>query len=87
MSAFYTFLLSLYNCLLKLISLILLGEVRTFFGEVLKISGEASQAHLPAPLPKIRPWFCRCLYPSMIVDAACFKILISLATAVRLIRH
>ena len=33
MSAFYTFLPSLYNCLLKSISLImLLGEVRTFLG-------------------------------------------------------
>ena len=29
MSAFYTFLSSLYNCLLKFISLILLGEVYT----------------------------------------------------------
>ena len=39
--AFYTFLLSLYNCLLKFISLtILLGEVRMFLGEVLKILGE-----------------------------------------------
>ena len=38
MSAFYTFLLSLYNCLLKFISLIiLLGEVQKFLGEVLKI--------------------------------------------------
>ena len=49
MSEFYTFLSSLYNCLLKFISLIiLLGEVRKFLGEVLKIC---------APPPKIRPWF------------------------------
>ena len=41
MSAFYTFLSSLYNCLLKFISLkILLGEVQNFLREVLKISGE-----------------------------------------------
>ena len=38
----------------------LLGEVRKFIGEVLKISGEAQSqprggAHLPAPPPKIRP--------------------------------
>ena len=53
MSAFYAFLSSLYNCLLKFISLIiLLGEVRRFLGEVLKISGELQSsprggAHLP----------------------------------------
>ena len=41
MSAFYTFLSSLYNYILKFISLIILsGEVRQFLGEVLKISGE-----------------------------------------------
>ena len=41
MSAFYTFLSGLYNCLLKFISLkILLGEVQNFLREVLKISGE-----------------------------------------------
>ena len=62
MFAFYTFLSSLYNCLLKLISLIiLLGEVRKVLGEVLKISEEVQShprggAHLPAPPPKIRPW-------------------------------
>ena len=61
MSAFYTFLSSLYNCLLELISLIiLLGEVRTFLGKVLKISGEV-QSHprggLPTPPPKIRPCY------------------------------
>ena len=41
MSAFYTFLSSLYSCLLKFILLtILLGEVRKFLGEALKISGD-----------------------------------------------
>ena len=41
MFAFYTFLSSLYNWLLKSILLIiLLGEVQKFLGEVLKISGE-----------------------------------------------
>ena len=59
MFAFYTFLLSLYNCLLKFILLvILLGEVRKFLGEMMKISGEV-QNHS-------RPW---CLYFAMqIVD-------------------
>ena len=38
MSVFYTFLSSLYDCLLRLISLIiLLGEVQKFLGEVLKV--------------------------------------------------
>ena len=52
--AFYTFLSSLYNCLLKFILLIiLLGEMRKFIGEVLKISGEVQShlrggAHLPS---------------------------------------
>ena len=57
MSAFDTFLSSLYNCLLKSISLIIsLAEVRNFIEEVLKISGEVqSNAHHPAPPPKIRP--------------------------------
>ena len=63
MSAFYTFLLSLYNCILKFISLIiLLGEVRKFLAKVLKIlagvqSHPRGGAHLPAPPPpkKIRP--------------------------------
>ena len=46
MSAFYTFLSSLYNCLLKFIPLIIL------LGEVLKILGEVQSyprvdAHLP----------------------------------------
>ena len=46
MSAFYTFLSNLYNCLLKFISLIIL------LGEMLKISGEVrchpqAGAHLP----------------------------------------
>ena len=42
---FYTFLSSLYNCLLKFILLIvLLGEVQKLLGEVLKISGEV-QSH------------------------------------------
>ena len=47
------FLSSLYNCLLKFILLIiLLGEVRKFLGEVLKIAGEVQSyprggAHLP----------------------------------------
>ena len=54
MYAFCTFLSSLYNCLLKCISLILLGEVRRFLEEVLKISGEVQSrprggAHLPPP--------------------------------------
>ena len=55
MSAFYTFLSSLYNCLLKFISLIIsLAEVRNFIGEVQKISGEVqSNAHHPAPPPKL----------------------------------
>ena len=45
MFAFYTFLPSLNNYLLKFISLIvILGEVRKFLGEVLKISGEV-QSH------------------------------------------
>ena len=58
MSAFYTFLSSLYNCLLKFTSLIiLLGEVRTFLGEVLKISGEVQSYPkggrvIPAHLPR-----------------------------------
>ena len=53
MSAFYTFLSSLYNCLLKFISLIiLLGEVRKFLAKVMKISGGVQShhpggAHLP----------------------------------------
>ena len=52
MSAFYTFLSSLYNCLLKFISLIIFGEVRKFTGEVMKISGGVQSdprggAHLP----------------------------------------
>ena len=53
MFAFYTFLSSLYNCLLKSIFLIiLLQEVQKFLGEVLKISGEVQRhprggAHLP----------------------------------------
>ena len=62
MSAFYTFLSSLYNCLIKFISLIILREVRKFLGEVLKISGEM-QSHprevrtsQHPPPPKIRPW-------------------------------
>ena len=61
MSAFYTFLSSLYNCLLRCISfIILLVEVRKFLGEVLKFSGEVQShprggVHLPAPPPKIRP--------------------------------
>ena len=63
MSAFYTFLSSLYNCLLKFISLtILLGKVRKFLAKVLKILGGVQSyprggAHLPAPPPKkkIRP--------------------------------
>ena len=43
MSAFYTFLSSLYNCLLKFISLIiLLGEVRT-------------SPHRPCPQQQITP--------------------------------
>ena len=55
MSVFYTFLSSLYNCLLKFILFtILLGEVRKFLWEVLKISGEVQNhrrgdVHLPAP--------------------------------------
>ena len=50
---FYTFLSSLYNCLLKFILLIiLLGEVQKLLGEVLKISGEVQShsrggVHLP----------------------------------------
>ena len=41
MSAFYTFLLGLYNIVfLSLFRLILLGEVQKFLGEVLKISGD-----------------------------------------------
>ena len=55
---FYTFLSSLYNCLLKFTSLtILSGEVRKFLGEVLKISGEV-RSHPCAPprtSPNIRP--------------------------------
>ena len=59
MSAFYTFLSSLYNCVLKFILLIiLLGEVQKFLGKVLKISGEV-QSHprgaLPHTSPKIWP--------------------------------
>ena len=58
MSAFYTFLSSLYNFLLKFISLIiLLGQVRTFLGEVLKISREVQSHPRCVPPPKIRPWF------------------------------
>ena len=56
------FLSSLYNYLLKFISLmILLGEVRNFLEEVLKISYERCKfisgggAHLPAPTSKIWP--------------------------------
>ena len=63
MSAFYTFLSSLYNCLLKFILLIILGEMRKFLGEVLTISGEVQShprggGHLPALPPKIRPCCC-----------------------------
>ena len=63
MFAFYAFLSSLYNRLLKFILLIiLLGEVQKFLGEVLKISGEVQShsrggLHLPAPSPKIWPWY------------------------------
>ena len=59
MSAFYTF----YNCLLEFIlSIIFLGQVRKFLGKVLKISGEVQShpkgdVHLPAPSPKIQPWY------------------------------
>ena len=59
MFAFYTFLSSLYNYLLKsILFTILLEEVRKFLGEELKISGEVQshsrgRAHLP---PKMRPW-------------------------------
>ena len=44
MFAFYTFLSSLYNCLCFvqfILLVILLGEVRKFLGEMLKISGGA----------------------------------------------
>ena len=47
MFAFYTFLSSLYNCLCFvqfILLVILLGEVRKFLGEMLKISGEV-QSH------------------------------------------
>ena len=59
MSAFHT-LSNLYNCLLKFISLIVLGEVRKFLGKVLKISGEVQShsrggAHLPASPSKSIP--------------------------------
>ena len=57
MSGFYTFLSSLYNCLLIFISLIIslgevrkfIGEVRKFIGEVLKISGEVQNNPMHAP--------------------------------------
>ena len=58
MSASYTFLSSLYNCLLKFISLIiLLGEVRKFLEEVLKISGEVRAVQTPvisSPAPAVK---------------------------------
>ena len=45
MSPFYTFFSSLYNFLLKSISLIILsGEVRKSLGEVLKFSGEVQRS-------------------------------------------
>ena len=64
MSAFYTFLSSLYNCLLKFIWLIIvLGEVRKILEEALKISGEMQShpwrgAHLPTPSPQNKPSPC-----------------------------
>ena len=74
MSAFYTFLSSLYNFLLKSISLIiLLGEVRKSLGEVLKFSGEVQShpsggAHLPAP---IRSPKCPLILPSKLPQIDC----------------
>ena len=68
--AFYTFLLRLYNCLLKYISLtILLGKVRKFLKEVLKIPEEMQRRISPHLSPKsslainqiTQGHFCLCL--------------------------
>ena len=59
MFAFYTFLSSLYNGLLKFVSLIiLLGEVAKVLrkgGENFRRGAKSSQGRC-APPPKIRPW-------------------------------
>ena len=66
MSTFYTFLSSLYNCLLKFISLILLsGEVRKFLGEALKISGPTCLHY--RGLDKFLYYMCICTLFTLIV--------------------
>ena len=56
MSVFYTFLSSLYNCLLKFILFtVLLGEVRKFLWEVLKISGEVQSHRRGCAPPRTSP--------------------------------